>query len=577
LDNIGIEFAINNGIATGSAVDQALATRRLLEAVFAGDRDGELITTPARREILREHLYRELTKGSYSPEERQNWSDRLQRLLDGEISVDLRCHIVAVRLGVNSSTLIDRSAAAQDGDRTIPIQMTELNELLIESLRPPAAPPSDDGAAPEAATETAEEPEGHAPEELPSPSAPVEAVRLGPIEVDVLPTQMASAESDAGDVGRPRAFLGTAPGTYGRQRNVWFDPGDPGDPLPNPHLMITGETGSGKTQATKAILADLSRFGVPAMILDFKDDYADSTYADAEGLRVYDPAYEPLPFNPLAPAIDRRTGRVNPVHHMHELSGIVRRIYGLGEQQAYRLREAIKRAYEFVGVEMGAFVPTHEQVYPTFEDVRAQLLEDKAAETVLGRMSPIFDLGLFATGSDTDFASMMAVGTVVRLGQLPGDETKNSVAEFFLMGLYNYLIRQPQTHQLGRLLVLDEAWRLVQSPFLTPLMREGRAFGLGVLIATQFPRDLPETVSGSTATKVFFSQTQLEQIREVQRTVAGKTSGPEADHVAAIEKGLSPLTCILHSKQFTPFARVTIRPYFERQASVTGVHPNAEG
>ena len=95
-------------------------------------------------------------------------------------------------------------------------------------------------------------------------------------------------------------------------------------------------------------------------------------------------------------------------------------------------------------------------------------------------------------------------------------------------------------------------------------MREGRAFGLGVIISTQFPSDLPATVSGSTATKLFFSQTNVEQIREVQRTIVGKTSGPEADHLASILRGLAPLTCVLHSKQHSPYIRVTIKPYFER-------------
>ena len=87
-------------------------------------------------------------------------------------------------------------------------------------------------------------------------------------------------------------------------------------------------------------------------------------------------------------------------------------------------------------------------------------------------------------------------------------------------------------------LVLDEAWRLVESPFLVPLIREGRAFSLGVLIATQFPGDLPEEISGSTATKLFFSQTQLSQIREIQRTVVGKTSGSDADHLGGVLRGL---------------------------------------
>ena len=75
------------------------------------------------------------------------------------------------------------------------------------------------------------------------------------------------------------------------------------------------------------------------------------------------------------------------------------------------------------------------------------------------------------------------------------------------------------------MLVLDEAWRLVSSPFLTPLMLEGRSFGLGVIVATQFPRQLSEEISGSTATRLFFGQTKAEQIRDIQRTLVGKTSG----------------------------------------------------
>jgi len=34
----------------------------------------------------------------------------------------------------------------------------------------------------------------------------------------------------------------------------------------------------------------------------------------------------------------------------------------------------------------------------------------------------------------------------------------------------------------------------------------------GVLIASQFPTDLPAAVAGSTATKLFFSQTNVEQL-----------------------------------------------------------------
>lgn len=562
----GVEYAVEAGVVTGPAVNQMLSTRRLLQQVFSGNRDDELITTPARREILREHLYRELTKGTYSPDERKLWADRIQRLLDGSVTTDLRCHLIDVHLGFDTESLTDRSVVAHEGEDAIPVEITELNERQIEVLIPseppePEAEEGGEGGQPE------RPPDGQPPGRPGEPSAAPSGAAAEPSQSEsAIAIPERTAEPVAVGAERPRALLGTAPGEYGKLREIWFDPQAPEDRLPNPHMMITGETGSGKTQATKAILAEMRPFEIPALILDFKDDYSELAFAETEGLNVYDPNDQSLPFNPLAPAVDPRSGRVNPTHHVHQLTDIVKRIYRLGDQQAYRLREAMKAAYEAAGIPARAFIPEAGQSYPSFESVQDQLREDKDNQALLGRMSPIFDLGLFSSGAQVnDFATVAEQGTVIRLAQLPGDEVKNSVAEFFLMALYNYLIRQPQSHRLGRMAVLDEAWRLVESPFLPPLMREGRAFGLGVIIASQFPTDLPTAVAGSTATKLYFSQTNVEQIREIQRTILGKTSGSDADHLASIMRGLPPLTCVLYSKQFPRFVRVTINPYFDRR------------
>ena len=564
----GLEYSVKSGVVTGPAVDQMLSTRRLLAQVFSPTRNDELITTPARREIVREHLYRELTKGTYSADERKLWADRLQRLLEGSISADIRCHLIDVKLGVGPASLKDMKVVAEAGEQAVPVEITELNERQIEVLIPTEgveeAAKGQDVLEPEPASGrlAADPSEEH--EEQAAEHAEVQAETIEPVAEVVTPgPEQPVHVAVAAD--RPRALLGMAPGEYGKPREIWFDPALPTDRLPNPHIMITGETGSGKTQATKAILKELKAFAVPALILDFKDDYSDPAYAEAEHLNVYDPNDQSLPFNPLAPAIDPRSGRVNPTHHIHQLTEIIKRIYRLGDQQAYRLREAIKTVYETAGVPARPFVPEPGQTYPPFEAVQEALSEDKDNQALLGRMSTIFDLQLFSSGAQVaDFATVVESSTVIRLAQLPGDEVKNSVAEFFLMALHNYLIRQPQSHTLSQLLVLDEAWRLVESPFLEPLMREGRAFGLGVLIASQFPTDLPAPVAGSTATKLFFSQTNLEQVRDIQRTILGKTSGGDADHLASILRGLGPLTCVMYSKQFPRFVRVTINPYFER-------------
>ena len=218
---------------------------------------------------------------------------------------------------------------------------------------------------------------------------------------------------------------------------------------------------------------------------------------------------------------------------------------------------------------MRPFVPSGDQQYPSFDEVLTILRSGgKENEALLGRLSPIFDLSLFASDQpDAAFARLVDQSAVVRLSQLPGDEVKNAVAEFFLMALYNHLIRQAHPHALQRLLVLDEAWRLVESPFLEPLMREGRAFGLGVILASQFLKDLPPAIGGSAKTQLYFSQAKPENIREIQKALTGKTTGADAEHVGMTVRSLPPLTCLLQNSQYSPYVRVAVLPYYARGSS----------
>ena len=405
----------------------------------------------------------------------------------------------------------------------------------------------------------------------PQPAERSDGLHSGGRKPDARPTQTDAAGGPASqvaepepDIGtaRPRMMIGHGTARSGPQREVWFDPQNPERSLNNPHISISGETGSGKTQATKALLHGLLPQGLPALILDFKDDYSKGDYASAEGFTVHDANFGSLPFNPMVPPVDPESGRANPTGHVHELANMIQRIYRLGDQQAFTLREAMKETYSIAGVGDRPFVPDENQEYLPFEAVRDVLIREEAM-SLLGRLSPIFDLGIFSHGADgTSLNELLTTPTVIRLSQLPGDQVKNAVAEFFLMALYSFLIRREHPHRLERVLVLDEAWRLVQSPFLEPLMREGRAFGLGVVLATQFPKDLPDQIAGSTGTRIFFNQTKAEQVREIQRTLVGKTSGTEADHLGNLIRGLAPMECILQNLHYRPWVRLRAVPYF---------------
>ena len=547
------EHSVTDGIVTGPAIDQLLSTYRILRPVFDHDTP-DLLLTPSRREVLREHIYRELSKSSYDKDARIRWVELVRQLLDGSAEVDLRCGLINVQLGVAATSLEPRrDVRARIEDVLVPVSLQHLNEDGVPELETAPTPPEPPPEPPEALKGDSERPAGVSTE------APVQTKKPETPDSDVEATA-----TDHPTMRRPRVLIGVAAGHFAGGREVFFDPQSPDEKLNNPHISLTGETGTGKTQATKAILSELLPLGIPALILDFKDDYAKTDYAATEGITVHDASFGALPFNPMVPPIDGMTGRVNPIAHLHELANMLQRIYGLGDQQAFALREAMKETYAISGVGTKPFVPEPSQQYLPFEAIK-DVLEREKSTTLLGRLSPVFDLGLFSEGDGAlTLSDLLETPTVIRLSQLPGDQVKNAVAEFFLMAMHSYLIRRDQPHALRQLLVLDEAWRLVSSRFLKPLMLEGRAFGLGVIVATQFPRQLPEEISGSTATRLFFGQTKAEQIREIQRTLLGKTSGPDADLIAQVVRGLAPMECVMQNAQHPPWVRMKVTPYYAR-------------
>ncbi|MER7419040.1 DUF87 domain-containing protein [Micromonospora peucetia] len=610
MQDTSAEFRIVDWVATGPATEQLSVTGVLVRDVLSRERDNELITTPARREILRENVYRELAKRSYGSSARQRWAKAAQDLFEGEIDSVVDLHLVEVSIGVDSQSLKPRREAhilAGDGTR-FRLTITQLNEAGIHALeQAPAAeptpsmnPPAEDLPFDNQTDDPPSQPPNRAPAAYRASNGPAGGASTSD-QADTHPTlfeeqtwnrespsstrpgsqnsQSGTPESAAtdcpetrspttGSTDRPQAFVGVAPGQYGKPAEVYYDPQRPSRPLANGHIAITGETGSGKTQATKAIMHELMSppFDLPALILDFKDDYATGEYTRIEQLAMFDASVEGLPFNPLIPPVDPTSGRATPMAHIHQLVDIIKRIYRLGDQQAYTLREVIKETYSIAGIDGRPFVPGPDQTYLPFDAIREVLHRD-GHSALLGRLSPIFDLELFGSeGGGATQESLLDGRSVVRLSQLPGDEVKNAVAEFLLMALYNHLIRRPQPRVLRRLVVLDEGWRLVQSPYLEPLMREGRAFGVGVIIATQYPKDLPDAVSGATATRLFFSQTQADQIRAVQKSLLGKTSGSDAEQMASLVRSMPPLTCLVQNAHNSPYARTAVCPYYERIA-----------
>jgi hypothetical protein len=355
-------------------------------------------------------------------------------------------------------------------------------------------------------------------------------------------------------------------GVTGADEPVVWAPELPEARLNNFGLLVTGDSGTGKTQILRALISDVGKAGLPRCVFDFKNDYSDPEFAGREGLKVFDIDRDGLPFNPLALVPDKK-GESQPIRLIHELASILRRIFGLGDQQENRLKKAIRKAYDDKGIS----VEVRHKVAavrkpPSFADVQSILEDDDRSEALLNRLSPLFDLGLFPAdeGATTTFSNLIGDSIVLDLHALPDDRIKAAIAEFIIVRLHGQLLRADQPRTFQRLLVFDEAWRVGANERLQELAREGRAFGVGIAIGTQFPGDIPENLGGNLASQLLLQNSNPDHRKSVARTLTGASSGPAAALVIRQIERLQKHEGFFRNQQYTPYVLVRTKPYYQR-------------
>jgi hypothetical protein len=335
-------------------------------------------------------------------------------------------------------------------------------------------------------------------------------------------------------------------------------------------ILVTGDPGSGKTQTLNVLIEGVAGMGFPVCIFDFKNDYAERDFVRAIGLKVHDVRRHGIPFNPLMPSASE-DGQAQPIEHIFTITGVLKRVFGLGDRQTATLRDAMKEAFERRGINPQKWVHADSIRPPNFDDVVAILEEQKEAKNpqaiaLLDRIAALFELGLFPKSDElpVPFETMLDERIVLSLFALPTDEIKAALAELIIIRLHGVLLRRAQPRKLTRLLVLDEAWRVASSTHLENLAREGRAFGAGIAIGTQYPGDLPPDLSGALDTKIYLKNQQPDHKKAVVRALCGANSGPEAANLHGVLERLTQFEGLIQNQQYLPYSRFKLLPYFAR-------------
>ena len=273
--------------------------------------------------------------------------------------------------------------------------------------------------------------------------------------------------------------------------------------------MITGSSGKGKTQLVKTLVSEVRRQRKKVVMLDFKNDYSpDAGFLREAGLNVKHIYFKGLPYNPLIPSpiedptSPDRSQVINISQHIAGITSILGKCFQLGAQQQASLKDVIRECFKDNNIPTSGMVRNSDSfIYPDFNDVGIKLKDQNPL--AYNRLDPLFDLGIFQTeSSQLRFQSSLEDSSVLNVSDIPSEPIKDALAQIFILSSHAYFNALPHTSTLNILFVFDEAHRVLESENLARFVRECRAYGVGVVLSSQYPSDFQKDISASLATKV---------------------------------------------------------------------------
>ncbi len=268
---------------------------------------------------------------------------------------------------------------------------------------------------------------------------------------------------------------------------------------------IIGMMGTGKTQFTKSLITQLYKEQIKnvdaqslgILIFDYKGDYNESKvdFVEATNATIYKPYH--LPFNPLALTKSAVFKPLLPTHTANAFKDTISKVYNLGPKQQAILLQCIMDTYTAAGINpsnpatWNNDAPTFDQVYQRYaydEEIKKgdslaaaldklhmfQIFESNPSETksLFKMLNGVIVIDL--SGYDSDIQSLVIAITLdLFYSQMQAAGSSKIVGNF---------------RQLTKIILVDEADNFMSEgfPSLKKILKEGREFGVGTILSTQF-------------------------------------------------------------------------------------------
>ena len=256
----------------------------------------------------------------------------------------------------------------------------------------------------------------------------------------------------------------------------------------NPHLLIVGLPGMGKTSSLIQICRQLIASGIAPIVFSYHQDI-DEKLSDAPSSEsVRKVSYAGLGFNPLQVVGSSPLAYVDNVAMIRDIFAAV--FPDLGDVQLGSIREALKQSYADQG-----WSASSTGAIPAFQNFFDLLKADsKTDRKLLLRLSELNDYGFFAATSGAASLLESSAPTLVQIHTTQNELLQRAFASFVLQNLYQSMFRRGTQLQITHAIIFDEAHRAARLKLIPTMAKECRKYGLSMIVASQEVKDFDDSM-----------------------------------------------------------------------------------